>query len=1794
MFAFMAMFAAAFAVPGMAEALNGTTAGTATAVSADGGITVSADYTDDTNANNTLTVEWGIADYSMGTQTVVHAASPYAYTIPGLTNGTAYRVRVTYLDADGIIGGVAVQTFTNVIPSNQLIHNSATTRSTKWGGLWGVAGGKYGEFTCETCHEKNAVNIKMLKSNITAPNSPTDAFPGSALSATDARDGSSDFGNDAVAHTTSTKVCEVCHTQTTFHRYNTAGQASLDHNNARDCARCHRHGVGFRSSGCATCHGNPPIDNSSLVGYLYPSSTGSTTAGAHNKHVTGKGIACESCHSGSVGTGATHDAGSVTVGFSLFSGAYTGGAYDGQTTVTYNATGTTTVTATGQAKCSNLYCHSNASPLNGVNAYAQPVWSGAATACNSCHSAPADGTKTWSSSHTKHTADYGYTCDSCHSLTAGSNTTIIDQSKHVNNVKDIAIAATYGGTYALGQCSNVYCHGNGDGGVGAVTPAWTVTAMTCGSCHAATPATGSHSAHTSSFNCSLCHNATTTNGTTIADKTKHVNKVKDIAFDVNYGGTYTAGVGCSATYCHDPSGASVVSPAWGGTLPDVAQCDSCHGGNKTSTNAAGRGPIVTGAHTAHINNSDANLGSFGCGKCHYNTVADGNDRTITGAAFHVNKAVDVPVTCTTACHKDGHGTAVAPPAWTSGTNLTCKGCHGAATSSFGEPDYATGNSHAKHVLAASDCGKCHNSTSTTGTSITGALHLNGVSNVVMSATYGGSYLAGTGCSATYCHDPSNIGTVSPAWGGALADSAQCDSCHGGNKASTNVAGSGPIATGAHTAHINNTDANLGSFACGKCHYNTVAETDDRTITGAAFHVNTVKDVPVNCTTACHKDGHGTAVAPPTWASGLTLSCKGCHGSATSSFGEPDYATGNSHSKHVSAASDCGKCHNSTSTNGTSITGALHLNSVSNVVMSATYGGTYTAGVGCSATYCHDPSGASVASPAWGGTLADAAQCDSCHGGNKSATAVAGQGPITTGAHTAHINNADANLGSFGCGKCHYSTVTDGDDRTITGASFHVNTVKDVPVTCTTACHKDGHGTAVAPPTWTSGLTITCKGCHGSATSSFGEPDYATGNSHSKHVSAASDCGKCHNSTSTNGTSITGALHLNSVSNVVMSSTYGGTYTTGVGCSATYCHDPSNIGSTSPAWGGTLADSAECDSCHGGNKTSTNVAGNGPIATGAHTAHINNADANLGSFGCGKCHYDTVTDGNDRLITGLAHVNASVDAPVNCTTACHKDGHGTAVAPPTWASGLTLSCKGCHGSTSSSFGEPDYVGGNSHSSHVGAASDCSKCHNSTTTTGTSITGALHLNSASNVNFATGYGGIYTAGVGCSATYCHDPSNAGVASPAWGGTLSDVAQCDSCHGGNAASTSVAGRGPMATGSHTTHVAGQSFDCANCHSATVTLGNDRLVTGAANHVNKVTNVAFSAGGSYAGSQCSNISCHSDGKGNYINPTWGGTSTGCDFCHGNPPATGVHAKHVKTGASAYGSTAVAYDANGWINAGCGNCHPTSASSHRNGSVDTSLAAADGGTLKSKNGAGAAYTPATGKCSNVYCHSNGYDTNLVYALTPDWNNSTGTSCDSCHGNSPNSTIPGSSSHFNTFVRSDGQTVGKGHFVGIHFTSIYTGTTGLASAGNTAAGSHGNSTTAYTISCYTCHNDTVSVAANAGNNVCGTCHTNGGPQVGDTLATLKAGSISHINGQVDIVFQSAALKSKAQLRDESLPASWTRNVGYKVAGANDSAVSALAPTAYNSSTKTCTVACHNEQPVTWTSSVSCSSCHTGL
>jgi hypothetical protein len=119
-----------------------------------------------------------------------------------------------------VIVALLVGSLPVIAADSPMLHNSNRfPATTKHGGAWGLPGAKYGEFACNTCHAKNTGNIKRIKKALVAPNSPTDQFPVEVTPPTgginfqDAREGSSDFGDDARAvNTESTNICEACHT----------------------------------------------------------------------------------------------------------------------------------------------------------------------------------------------------------------------------------------------------------------------------------------------------------------------------------------------------------------------------------------------------------------------------------------------------------------------------------------------------------------------------------------------------------------------------------------------------------------------------------------------------------------------------------------------------------------------------------------------------------------------------------------------------------------------------------------------------------------------------------------------------------------------------------------------------------------------------------------------------------------------------------------------------------------------------------------------------------------------------------------------------------------------------------------------------------------------------------------------------------------------------------------------------------------------------------------------------------------------------------------------------------------------------------------------------------------------------------------------------------------------------------------------------------------------------------------------------------------------------------------------
>ncbi len=231
-------------------------------------ITVSAPYSKDDNGNNELIVSYRVSGGGGWTPecdfTGYHLSSPYVCLIENLTNGQAYDVQIDWTDPDGLYGTDPEQY--TVTPQRAIVmHNSENMASTKWAGDggWGVPGGKYGEFTCGTCHTPRSPNIKKVVTSISISGLPGNGHV-IVFDRTSGNPGDSGvMGDDSrVDKSQSSNICEVCHTYDAAqnngvnkHAYNMSLPGDSSHFNGLDCVACHLHEEAFKATGdCYTCH----------------------------------------------------------------------------------------------------------------------------------------------------------------------------------------------------------------------------------------------------------------------------------------------------------------------------------------------------------------------------------------------------------------------------------------------------------------------------------------------------------------------------------------------------------------------------------------------------------------------------------------------------------------------------------------------------------------------------------------------------------------------------------------------------------------------------------------------------------------------------------------------------------------------------------------------------------------------------------------------------------------------------------------------------------------------------------------------------------------------------------------------------------------------------------------------------------------------------------------------------------------------------------------------------------------------------------------------------------------------------------------------------------------------------------------------------------------------------------------------------------------------------------------------------------------------------------------------------
>ncbi len=628
-----------------------------------------------------------------------------------------------------------------------------------------------------------------------------------------------------------------------------------------DCKGCHGYGTTAQGAAFDSVVGEPNYTSGGA---------GSATANTHQKHTIARGITdsrgCVACHRLTVDQG-------VVGKLKNYSSLH----LDGLRNINFAPYGNITGHYTAATKtCSNTYCHPSVASQ----------WGGASLACNGCHYAnnslaaahkihreTATDATDYVAAPSNTSADptkYQFECSSCH------NSSRVPGSTHANGPVTAGVqvgevyfgytTATRKGTYtaagsSAGQdgtldytagngtsCLTSYCHSNGNNGNGNASVLWTTAAKTadplvrCVKCHNYTKATtaittNGHNRHVNdyTFNCSRCHNATTTDGTSIADSRKHVNKTKDVVWDAAAdGGTPYSAPNCTNIYCHSQgtkftSGytAADVAPnsaaTWSGSMP--ADCAGCHDGAATGPGYANTSPKAN-SHAKHVQTMN-----YRCYNCHASVVSNvavPTAPTINDKGLHVNKAYNLqagglmgggagaavtiggisvgapgtPSTCTNiSCHNN-NGSAIAWGAATPG----CRACH--VNAGGGDTDNFTGYSGTLALI------------SDTQWQASG----HGAASSYTSGRPGANFVASAANECLYCHDSttphsstaSNFFRLANYSTQAYGRNAPCLVCHG--RAATGFLGKAVAFTRISSAHHGSKHAGTGGgYFCWDCH-----------------------------------------------------------------------------------------------------------------------------------------------------------------------------------------------------------------------------------------------------------------------------------------------------------------------------------------------------------------------------------------------------------------------------------------------------------------------------------------------------------------------------------------------------------------------------------------------------------------------------------------------------------------------------------------------------------------------------------------------------------------------------------------------------------------------------------------------------------------------------------------------------------------------------------------------------------------------------------------------------------------
>ncbi|BCR05571.1 c-type cytochrome [Desulfuromonas versatilis] len=1147
------------------------------------------------------------------------------------------------------------------------------------------AGGADYNFACDVCHKNKSHNSGTFQDVFIAP--AHDLATG-AGSLSPGYDKTVTAGNDGSCSNV------YCHSNGDPRSRGTLKPASVPAwENGKDLIR----GLSADNR-CKSCHGN---DATSM------NSSNKDNSATHQKHL-GKGYSCNVCHSSTASSstvlaggaiGGTHINNSADVSFAATFGA----------AIPLTVGGTPYDAATGTCM---VYCHSN-----GKGAYASPKadWDvDTSGACGTCHGHDAaSASPMGSGSHGAHINDSAsqvgrnIACGECHSTTASGNA-IGTPANHVNGQVAIGIAFNGGKT----DCSNIYCHSNGNSGnlVYKTGYTWGATNLSgCDDCHGdgagkayPTYANGgignvdsnSHSAHVvgGGYACGECHSQTSTAGTSINGSTpaKHLDQAIDVAGAKIT--SWTAGThSCSNVSCHGGN-----SPVWGDSLG----CADCH------TRSAGDQDDFTydNGTMAMVDTEEWTYSGHGRASAYPVT---GNN----GAGF-IAAASGADADPCLYCH-DGsisHGSANYFRVRDNGKadlNGACLGCH--ETGSAGvDPDaagsdYASVNSTlkidkyhggARHNGSDRDAGRwCWDCHDPHGDTEGPGVRIQMVQRrLAVNPDANGKPASLTGTDIIFTDNTVGAGPGGFARDNITGSDGICNACHTQtNQYKSDLGANGHPTAQCTQCHGHSGDPTYDMFAfkatCYNCHGGDVLGVDEQSYWPGA--------------NVGGADGAGSINDAGRHGKHLVVMALRVYGETASGAADNDILKDNT-TLNPALTSDqkqralCGYCH------ATPGADADHANSTPADDAEVTqfkklWDGTADAGAPtftrangtCSNIDCHNNKTTAAGTYGWYNTGPSA--CIMCH-----------VDVTTDPSHTLHTGGS----WNFSCDNCHSGGLNWGTN--LPPSAGHINGTLLVsgnrsftydasgPKTCSTnECHNDGNMNAPdVAYDWAVGKTAGfCMACHGFPVDSNLHLQHFLANEGTmtaQFVGSQIFCADCHAHMAANGAghldgdvdfkvaiSYSGDMAIQDRSNPgIEGNEYGK-------CTTTTCHSNGQGSAVqTPMWNRSPQTSDDCSICHTG-VPNTGSHGKHVKDTFSPASYITPDDSTTDDdyiFACGKCH--GVNIGN--------HINSSIslDAGLGmslgtCTaTYCHSNGAGTSVDSPPWGGswsdiGVTDKCAGCH-------------------------------------------------------------------------------------------------------------------------------------------------------------------------------------------------------------------------------------------------------------------------------------------------------------------------------------------------------------------------------------------------------------------------------------------------------------------------------------------------------------------------------------